>query len=61
MDFRGAQILSGNEEGAFGWITVNYLLETLIKVRGGERADEQEDLAALGDLAALEPLQATGH
>lgn len=32
MDFRGAQILTGNEEGSFGWITINYLLETLIKV-----------------------------
>ncbi|OXB80633.1 UNVERIFIED_CONTAM: hypothetical protein H355_005562 [Colinus virginianus] len=39
VDFRGAQILTGNEEGAFGWITVNYLLETLIKVWGGERAE----------------------
>uniref|UniRef100_A0A8C9EK92 Ectonucleoside triphosphate diphosphohydrolase 8 n=1 Tax=Pavo cristatus TaxID=9049 RepID=A0A8C9EK92_PAVCR len=34
VDFRGAQILTGNEEGAFGWITVNYLLETFIKVWG---------------------------
>ncbi|NWU93341.1 ENTP8 diphosphohydrolase, partial [Upupa epops] len=32
VDFRGARILTGNEEGSFGWITVNYLLETLIKV-----------------------------
>ncbi|KAM6117457.1 ectonucleoside triphosphate diphosphohydrolase 8-like [Phoenicopterus ruber ruber] len=31
VDFRGARILTGNEEGSFGWITVNYLLETLIK------------------------------
>ncbi|KAF1416270.1 Ectonucleoside triphosphate diphosphohydrolase 8, partial [Spheniscus humboldti] len=31
VDFRGAQILTGNEEGSFSWITVNYLLETLIK------------------------------
>uniref|UniRef100_A0A8C6YV05 Ectonucleoside triphosphate diphosphohydrolase 8 n=1 Tax=Nothoprocta perdicaria TaxID=30464 RepID=A0A8C6YV05_NOTPE len=31
VDFRGAQILTGNEEGTFGWITVNYLLETLVK------------------------------
>ncbi|NXJ06088.1 ENTP8 diphosphohydrolase, partial [Odontophorus gujanensis] len=31
VEFRGAQILTGKEEGAFGWITVNYLLETLIK------------------------------
>ncbi|NXW33781.1 ENTP8 diphosphohydrolase, partial [Phaetusa simplex] len=31
VDFRGAQILTGNEEGSLGWITVNYLLETLVK------------------------------
>ncbi|XP_044848843.1 ectonucleoside triphosphate diphosphohydrolase 8-like isoform X1 [Mauremys mutica] len=31
VDFRGAQILTGNEEGSFGWITINYLLETLIR------------------------------
>ncbi|XP_049688988.1 ectonucleoside triphosphate diphosphohydrolase 8-like isoform X2 [Accipiter gentilis] len=31
VDFRGARILMGNEEGSFGWITVNYLLEMLIK------------------------------
>ncbi|XP_064026933.1 ectonucleoside triphosphate diphosphohydrolase 8-like isoform X2 [Pogoniulus pusillus] len=31
VDFRGARILTGNEEGSFGWVTVNYLLETLIK------------------------------
>jgi len=35
VDFRGAQILTGNEEGSFGWITVNYLLETLVEVRAG--------------------------
>ncbi|NXY90780.1 ENTP8 diphosphohydrolase, partial [Alcedo cyanopectus] len=31
VDFRGARTLTGNEEGSFGWITVNYLLGTLIK------------------------------
>ncbi|XP_062324876.1 ectonucleoside triphosphate diphosphohydrolase 8 [Osmerus eperlanus] len=31
FDFRGARILSGIEEGAYGWITVNYLLEGFIK------------------------------
>ncbi|NWX14153.1 ENTP8 diphosphohydrolase, partial [Aegotheles bennettii] len=31
VEFRGARILTGNEEGSFGWITVNYLLETLVK------------------------------
>ncbi|KAK9973545.1 hypothetical protein ABG768_024271 [Culter alburnus] len=31
FDFRGARILSGMEEGAYGWITINYLLERFIK------------------------------
>ncbi|KAJ8379708.1 hypothetical protein SKAU_G00004860 [Synaphobranchus kaupii] len=29
--FRGAVILTGQEEGAYGWVTVNYLLENFIK------------------------------
>lgn len=32
FSFRGAIILSGQEEGAYGWVTVNYLLENFIKV-----------------------------
>ncbi|KAG9354447.1 hypothetical protein JZ751_001157 [Albula glossodonta] len=31
FDFKGARILSGTEEGAYGWITINYLLEGFIK------------------------------
>ncbi|XP_023852736.1 ectonucleoside triphosphate diphosphohydrolase 8 [Salvelinus sp. IW2-2015] len=31
FDFRGARILSGMEEGAYGWITINYLQESFIK------------------------------
>ncbi|XP_051985638.1 ectonucleoside triphosphate diphosphohydrolase 8-like [Xyrauchen texanus] len=31
FDFRGARILTGMEEGAYGWITVNYLFESFIK------------------------------
>ncbi|XP_067888789.1 ectonucleoside triphosphate diphosphohydrolase 3 [Heterodontus francisci] len=29
FDFRGAQIISGREEGVYGWITANYLLDYL--------------------------------
>lgn len=32
FDFRGARILNGMEEGTYGWITINYLLERFIKV-----------------------------
>ncbi|NXK80365.1 ENTP2 diphosphohydrolase, partial [Amazona guildingii] len=31
FDFRGSKILSGEEEGVFGWVTANYLLENFIK------------------------------
>ncbi|XP_023371976.1 ectonucleoside triphosphate diphosphohydrolase 2 isoform X2 [Otolemur garnettii] len=31
FDFRGAHILSGQDEGLFGWVTANYLLENFIK------------------------------
>ncbi|XP_067294975.1 ectonucleoside triphosphate diphosphohydrolase 2-like isoform X2 [Pseudorasbora parva] len=31
FSFKGATILSGQEEGAYGWVTVNYLLEKYIK------------------------------
>uniref|UniRef100_A0A672JRJ0 Ectonucleoside triphosphate diphosphohydrolase 2-like n=1 Tax=Salarias fasciatus TaxID=181472 RepID=A0A672JRJ0_SALFA len=31
FNYQGAAILSGQEEGAFGWVTVNYLLENFIK------------------------------
>ncbi|KAG8447439.1 hypothetical protein GDO86_014791 [Hymenochirus boettgeri] len=31
FDFRGAKILSGQDEGVFGWVTANYLLEKFIK------------------------------
>ncbi|NXI50904.1 ENTP8 diphosphohydrolase, partial [Chloroceryle aenea] len=29
--FKGAQILTGEEEGAYGWITINYLLNSFTK------------------------------
>ncbi|XP_068105978.1 ectonucleoside triphosphate diphosphohydrolase 8-like [Hyperolius riggenbachi] len=31
IDFRGARIITGNEEGSYGWITINYLLESFMK------------------------------
>ncbi|XP_060763388.1 ectonucleoside triphosphate diphosphohydrolase 2 [Neoarius graeffei] len=31
FQFKGATILTGQEEGAYGWVTVNYLLENFIK------------------------------
>ncbi|XP_041825329.1 ectonucleoside triphosphate diphosphohydrolase 2 [Melanotaenia boesemani] len=31
FNFQGAAILSGQEEGAYGWVTVNYLSENFIK------------------------------
>ncbi|XP_016050164.2 ectonucleoside triphosphate diphosphohydrolase 8 isoform X2 [Erinaceus europaeus] len=30
-DFRGAELLTGENEGAFGWITINYVLGALVK------------------------------
>ncbi|NXP62541.1 ENTP8 diphosphohydrolase, partial [Chloropsis cyanopogon] len=31
MAFKGARILTGEQEGAYGWITVNYLLDSFAK------------------------------
>ncbi|XP_051517957.1 ectonucleoside triphosphate diphosphohydrolase 2 isoform X2 [Myxocyprinus asiaticus] len=36
FSFKGATILSGQEEGAYGWVTVNYLLENYIKTQGSD-------------------------
>lgn len=32
FDFRGAQIISGQEEGIYGWITANYLMGNFLEV-----------------------------
>nr|XP_031306908.1 ectonucleoside triphosphate diphosphohydrolase 8 isoform X1 [Camelus dromedarius] len=32
LDFWGAELLGGQDEGAFGWITINYILGKLVKV-----------------------------
>ncbi|XP_025905162.1 ectonucleoside triphosphate diphosphohydrolase 8-like [Nothoprocta perdicaria] len=50
VDFRGAQILTGNEEGTFGWITVNYLLETLVKFSFAEKWEHPQGTEVLGAL-----------
>lgn len=31
LDFWGANLLSGRDEGSFGWITINYVLDRLVK------------------------------
>lgn len=33
FSYQGSRTLSGQEEGAFGWVTVNYLNERLKQVR----------------------------
>ncbi|XP_038012486.1 ectonucleoside triphosphate diphosphohydrolase 8 isoform X2 [Motacilla alba alba] len=50
VDFRGARILLGSEEGSFGWITVNYLLETLVKFSFAEKWEHPQDAEVLGAL-----------
>ncbi|XP_051883227.1 ectonucleoside triphosphate diphosphohydrolase 1 isoform X2 [Pristis pectinata] len=35
FDFQGARIISGADEGAFGWITINYLMENFPQVTAG--------------------------
>uniref|UniRef100_A0A8C0VTZ3 Ectonucleoside triphosphate diphosphohydrolase 8 n=1 Tax=Cyanistes caeruleus TaxID=156563 RepID=A0A8C0VTZ3_CYACU len=50
VHFRGARILTGSEEGSFGWITVNYLLETLLKFSFAEQWEHPQDTEVLGAL-----------
>ncbi|XP_010190391.1 PREDICTED: LOW QUALITY PROTEIN: ectonucleoside triphosphate diphosphohydrolase 8-like [Mesitornis unicolor] len=50
VDFCGARILTGNEEGSFGWITINYLLETLVKFSFAEKWEHPQDAQVLGAL-----------
>lgn len=33
FDFHNASIISGQEEGLYGWITVNYLMGNFLEVR----------------------------
>lgn len=34
FEFRGAQIITGQEEGVYGWITANYLMGNFVEVCG---------------------------
>uniref|UniRef100_A0A8B9U013 Ectonucleoside triphosphate diphosphohydrolase 8 n=1 Tax=Anas zonorhyncha TaxID=75864 RepID=A0A8B9U013_9AVES len=47
--FRGARIITGEEEGAYGWITINYLLESFTKV-GDRQNTHSFDTNILGAL-----------
>ncbi|KAJ6651985.1 hypothetical protein lerEdw1_015863, partial [Lerista edwardsae] len=37
VSFRGARIISGSEEGAYGWITINYLLDSFTEYSAKDR------------------------
>ncbi|KAM5298589.1 ectonucleoside triphosphate diphosphohydrolase 8 [Ctenodactylus gundi] len=36
LDFWGAEVLAGRDEGAFGWITINYVLGRLVQYSTGQ-------------------------
>uniref|UniRef100_A0A8D0EGE6 Ectonucleoside triphosphate diphosphohydrolase 8 n=1 Tax=Strix occidentalis caurina TaxID=311401 RepID=A0A8D0EGE6_STROC len=48
--FKGAQILTGEEEGAYGWITINYLLDSFTKVGEGEGSGASPNIFGALDL-----------
>ncbi|XP_071987517.1 ectonucleoside triphosphate diphosphohydrolase 1 isoform X2 [Engystomops pustulosus] len=48
FDFQGARIISGQEEGAYGWITVNYLLGNFIQQRSYFRSVRTSGALDLG-------------
>ncbi|NWI92932.1 ENTP8 diphosphohydrolase, partial [Pitta sordida] len=50
VEFRGARLLTGTEEGSFGWITINYLLEKLIKFSFADKWEHPQDTEVLGAL-----------
>nr|KAF6424834.1 ectonucleoside triphosphate diphosphohydrolase 1 [Molossus molossus] len=52
FDFQGARIITGKEEGAYGWITINYLLGKFIEKLGWlnllpKESNSQETYGAL--------------
>ncbi|XP_062938622.1 ectonucleoside triphosphate diphosphohydrolase 8 [Cynocephalus volans] len=52
VDFQGAELLTGRDEGAFGWITVNYVLGMLVKYSfsGGWIQTPQQTLVGALDM-----------
>ncbi|XP_052036991.1 ectonucleoside triphosphate diphosphohydrolase 8 isoform X2 [Apodemus sylvaticus] len=44
VDFWGAKILAGQDEGAFGWITINYVLGMLLKYSSGQWIRPEEEM-----------------
>ncbi|XP_062957665.1 ectonucleoside triphosphate diphosphohydrolase 1 [Cynocephalus volans] len=42
FDFRGARIITGQEEGAYGWITINYLLGKFVQKSSWLNLNPQE-------------------
>lgn len=50
--FRGAELLAGKDEGGFGWITINYVLGSLVKV---PRAAPGRGLAEQGQASEAGP------
>ncbi|XP_043912866.1 ectonucleoside triphosphate diphosphohydrolase 1 isoform X3 [Protopterus annectens] len=47
FNFQGARIISGQEEGAYGWITINYLLETFFEPQSIFRSELTNTYGAL--------------
>ncbi|XP_025117914.1 ectonucleoside triphosphate diphosphohydrolase 8 isoform X2 [Bubalus bubalis] len=66
VDFRGAELLTGQDEGAFGWITINYVLGLLVKLPllwarpGAEQAAGRAG-AAPPDLSQNVTVEGTGN
>ncbi|XP_053138140.1 ectonucleoside triphosphate diphosphohydrolase 8 [Hemicordylus capensis] len=52
VSFRGARIITGQEEGAYGWITINYLLSSFIEYSA--QARDWIHPASAGILGALD-------
>lgn len=47
FDFQGAKIITGQEEGAYGWITINYLLGRFTQVKTSHRGGGSKRVTAI--------------